>query len=300
MVMEPPARVTGSHEVKLLSSLTTNGTTFTHLPLLPYNPSEHKRGIAIAWVFIVVNSSVLPIILVYSLWYGTSMSKNIIFSIVTALFGSINIAQSSRRIWRLVQKDGRLRPLGSRRGSLDFFMIQTLISTSIAVILIAIGTSLKPVSLPLISSAPSVLLLLTSLQLSIFPLLFKTTAFRISSLPAGIPLRPGIYTILEDVVAVDCLAGAAYREALNERWLASERFRSMMWAVSWAWAWGGLIVGGAVLGVVVGIGGSGDGAAWRFGVGWGVPWVWAAVWAVGTWRFARRELRREREEWRVD
>ena len=117
MVMEPPARVTGSHEVKLLSSLTTNGTTFTHLPLLPYNPSEHKRGIAIAWVFIVVNSSVLPIILVYSLWYGTSMSKNIIFSIVTALFGSINIAQSSRRIWRLVQKDGRLRPLGSRRGS---------------------------------------------------------------------------------------------------------------------------------------------------------------------------------------
>jgi hypothetical protein len=64
--------------------------------------------------------------------------------------------------------------------------------------------------------------------------------FRISSLPRGSPLRPGIYSIIEDVIAVDGSGGLEFRQRLNLRYLASHYFRQMLHRLTLFWAFGAL------------------------------------------------------------
>ncbi|KAF8517035.1 hypothetical protein BU17DRAFT_50271, partial [Hysterangium stoloniferum] len=52
--------------------------------------------------------------------------------------------------------------------------------------------------------------------------------FRTSSLPAGTPCRPGVYTIIEDITAVDGAGGAAFRDRLNVRYESSPLFRKLI------------------------------------------------------------------------
>lgn len=61
---------------------------------------------------------------------------------------------------------------------------------------------------------------------------------RISSLPAGSPLRPGIYSVIEDVVAVDGGGGTEFRQRLNLRYMASHHFRQMLHRLTLFWAFG--------------------------------------------------------------
>jgi len=72
---------------------------------------------------------------------------------------------------------------------------------------------------------------------------FKVPApIRISSLPRGSPLRPGIYSIIEDVVAVDGSGGTEFRQRLNLRYLASHHFRMMLHRLTIFWAFGSLMI----------------------------------------------------------
>ena len=64
--------------------------------------------------------------------------------------------------------------------------------------------------------------------------------FRISSVSAGSPLRPGIYSVIEDVVAVDGGGGTEYRERLNTRYESSETFRLMIHRINVFWHVGGI------------------------------------------------------------
>lgn len=73
---------------------------------------------------------------------------------------------------------------------------------------------------------------------------------RISSLPKGEVCRPGIYTIMEDVVAVDGNGGRAFRETLDQRYKASPQFRSMLAKLSLFWSIPGLGVATAVTVIV--------------------------------------------------
>jgi hypothetical protein len=74
---------------------------------------------------------------------------------------------------------------------------------------------------------------------------FKTP-FRVSSLPSGTKTRPAIYTIIEDIVAVDGGGGRPFREALNARYEASPLFRRMLHRLNAWWGFGAVIVAGAV------------------------------------------------------
>jgi hypothetical protein len=65
---------------------------------------------------------------------------------------------------------------------------------------------------------------------------------RISSLPRGSPLRPGIYSIIEDVCAVDGGGGTEFRQRLNLRYVASHYFRRMLHRLTLFWALGALLV----------------------------------------------------------
>lgn len=52
--------------------------------------------------------------------------------------------------------------------------------------------------------------------------------FRLSSLPAGHIAHPAVFTIIEDIVAVDGGGGVQYREELMARYDASPLFRRML------------------------------------------------------------------------
>lgn len=72
---------------------------------------------------------------------------------------------------------------------------------------------------------------------------------RISSLPRGTPLRPGIYSVIEDVIAVDGSGGTEFRQRLNLRYMASHVFRQMLHRLTLFWAVGAL--GAAVATTVI-------------------------------------------------
>ena len=67
--------------------------------------------------------------------------------------------------------------------------------------------------------------------------------FRISSIAKGEKMHPMVYTIVEDIVAVDGGAGKGYRERLRARYDASWRFRLLIAQLNWFWAAGALIDG---------------------------------------------------------
>jgi hypothetical protein len=71
----------------------------------------------------------------------------------------------------------------------------------------------------------------------------RPAPFRISSIDKGEKVKPGVYTLLEDVVAVDGGAGRPYREALDARYLASPRFRKLMRDLSLFWSIPALLIG---------------------------------------------------------
>jgi len=60
--------------------------------------------------------------------------------------------------------------------------------------------------------------------------------FRMSSVAKGGKFRPGIYFLVEDIVAVELNAGRPYRAALNERYCASAEFREIFVKLSFFWS----------------------------------------------------------------
>lgn len=55
-------------------------------------------------------------------------------------------------------------------------------------------------------------------------------------------MRPGVFTLMEDVVAVDGSGGQNFREALCARYEASKEFRSMLEQLNWVWGLASLLV----------------------------------------------------------
>jgi hypothetical protein len=58
----------------------------------------------------------------------------------------------------------------------------------------------------------------------------------------GSAMIPGVLVIIEDVVAVDGGGGQDFRQALLERYEASEDFRSLLWQMNWFWGGGATVV----------------------------------------------------------
>lgn len=118
---------------------------------------------------------------------------------------------------------------------------------------------------------------------------------RISSIPRGAQLRPGIYSLVEDICAVDGGGGTAFREALDRRYEASHVFRTMLRRLGIFWAVGaeGMAVLCTILIFTVEV-------DYAYAIGWSVPFVWAGVWTLITIWYVKIELRRENREWARD
>ena len=118
---------------------------------------------------------------------------------------------------------------------------------------------------------------------------------RISSIPKGAQLRPGIYSIIEDVVAVDGSGGTEFREALNRRYEASHIFRAMLRRLGFFWAIGAQLCAALTTALIFTI--SKDAA---YCVGWSLPFVWGGIWTLGTFWYVGRKLKEEKIAWAAE
>jgi hypothetical protein len=115
---------------------------------------------------------------------------------------------------------------------------------------------------------------------------------RVSSIPKGAQLRPGIYSVIEDICAVDGSGGTAFREALDLRYESSHVFRAMLRRLGIFWAVGAEAAAVACTIVIFTVH-----ADVAYSVGWSVPFVWAGMWTLCTFWYVQRELKREKGLW---
>jgi hypothetical protein len=131
------------------------------------------------------------------------------------------------------------------------------------------------------------LVITTSLYLLHVPLLFRK-----SSYAKGERTPPGVFTIMEDVVAVDGNGGMPYRESLRARFEASPNFRKLIVEMGFFWGIGAIVIAAATTAVIFSIR-----REIAYGIGWSVPFVWAAIWTIITFWWVKKSLRKERVEW---
>jgi hypothetical protein len=143
----------------------------------------------------------------------------------------------------------------------------------------------------------------------------KRAPFRISSTPKGGEVYPGVYYLMEDVIAVNAGAGRPFREALAARYRASPRFRKMIRTQSIFWSVPSVILSIGLIVIVcihpvpkdVAYGlGRLDLSSWPKStsltliLGWGVPFVFIGVWTAISIPWIKHDMHLETVTWEED
>ncbi|KAK4561208.1 hypothetical protein LTR86_005163 [Recurvomyces mirabilis] len=267
-------------------------------PALNYNMRSRKLYIIFFWSLIVVDCVFMPIGLYFGLWYGTNLSPNIVFSIVTAALGGVSIIEYFLRLRRLLKKNSTCRVIGARRMYLDWFHWNFTFGWMVVMIELIIGTIPTYPPIRLLAMPVTSMLYVFGTELLVVDTMryFQVPApWRMSSIPRHAQLRPAIYSFIEDIVAVDGSGGTAYREAFNRRYEASHIFRAMLRRLGVFWAFGaeGIAVVCTILIFTV----QKEAA---YVIGWTVPFIWAGVWTAGTFWYVGRKLKEEKIAWAVE
>ncbi|KAE8444081.1 hypothetical protein EG329_000863 [Mollisiaceae sp. DMI_Dod_QoI] len=266
---------------------------------LPYTLHTRYRSIAIAWTIILIPPIFLNLGLFYGLWYGNpEMDRILVLTIPTAVLGVFTAIAIIERIYKLTHYSPQSRPLNSQRYALDIFqwgyfatliLISALITTALA--RGDIDDDGHELQTRLVSLPAAVLMFflatLTLLSLTLNGLEIKLP-FRFGSVEKGNVVRPAIYYIVEDVVAVDGNGGIEYREAWTRRYENSEVFRKMILELSVVWMLA-FYVFAAVFTVLV---------FWLpkeavYAVGWAGPFPLVGLMAVWTIFYVKAMLREE-------
>ncbi|KAF2801412.1 uncharacterized protein BDZ99DRAFT_403410 [Mytilinidion resinicola] len=275
-----------------------NDKCITGPPPLPYNLREHKKSIAVQWSIIVFVSCVFQIVLFYALWFGTNIDHHTVFTITQVILGIFAIQGWAVRLWRLLKKNTTATPLGSFRRYLDFFQLSFLGGFVISTLELVIGSLPEKPNLRLMAMPASSLLFYVGAQLLLVTLLHMggyPSPARLSSMSKGSVFRPGLYILIEDIVAVDGGGGVAYRKALNARYEASPMFGRLLLHLSMFWSVGALATAIIVTILVYTIN---EGVA--YGIGWGIPFIWAGLWSIITVKWTQTALAREEKWFRRD
>ncbi|KAF2266322.1 hypothetical protein CC78DRAFT_154358 [Lojkania enalia] len=277
------------------TQVTYEDPDFARPPPLNYSLRARKKAIVIFWTLIVVDSIFVPIALYFGLWYGTDLSPNAVFSISTATLGTVSIVEYFVRFRRLWRKDSSCRVIGAQRWYLDWFHWNLSVGWFFVMIELIAGTCPENPPIRLLAIPPSTMVFAIGCQLLLLDILRLRgvrAPCRISSLPVGAPLRPGIYAYIEDVVAVDGSGGTEFRQRLNLRYQASKVFREMLHRLTLFWALGCMGITIVTVAIVFTI--QRDAA---YVVGWTVPFIWAGVWTAITIPWVQRSLQYEEEQW---
>jgi hypothetical protein len=218
----------------------------------------------------------------------------------TAVLGIFTIIAIFERVWKLIRFSPQYRPLNSPRYALDIFQWGYFLAL---VIISALITSTlarddkdqddHDFQIRLMSLPVAVLLYLvatlTLLSLALNWLELKLP-FRFGSLDAGNVVRPAIFYIVEDVVAVDGGGGIEYRKAFLARYDSSPIFRRMIWDLSVLW-----MLYFYVFAILFTILVFTLPQAAVYAVGWAGPFPLAGLMAIWTIFYVKSELRKEKE-----
>jgi len=112
--------------------------------------------------------------------------------------------------------------------------------------------------------------------------------FRFGSLDAGNVVRPAVYYIVEDVVAVDGNGGVEYREAFTARYDSSPVFQKIIWTLSVVWMVAFYVFAGVFTALVFMLP-----KAAVYAVGWAGPFPLAGFLAVWTIFYVKYSLKKE-------
>lgn len=106
------------------TQVTYEDPDFTRPPPLNYSLRTRKKAIFWFWTLIILDCVCMPIGLYFGMWYGTTreqLSANAVFSISTALLGTVSIVEYFIRFHRLWKKNSGCRVIGAQRWYLDWF-----------------------------------------------------------------------------------------------------------------------------------------------------------------------------------
>lgn len=273
------------------------------LPQLPFTWHHGwRRWRLFFFAFLVfVDASALPIALYYGMKYAGNVEGWIIFAVVTTIWGGPTYLEFGLRTLRLIKKERFYRPLGTdSRWCFDMTTWTSVITITAVTALFVVGSAPHIVLLRVLCMpAPAILYCIGGvlLILNIYHYMKWPAPFRISSTAKGEPVLPGVYYLIEDVVAVNAKAGRPFREALAARYKASPRFRQMLNFQSWFWAIPSLILAIplTVIAVIDQVPATG-----AYGVCWAVPFLWIALWGAITVHMCKKDMKRERLEWESD
>ncbi|ORY11254.1 hypothetical protein BCR34DRAFT_449818, partial [Clohesyomyces aquaticus] len=268
---------------------------FNHPPDLNYSLRTRKKALAIFWTLILLDCVALPIALYFGLWYGTSLSPNAVFSISTGTLGTVSIVEYVIRFRRLWRKNSSCRVIGAQRHYLDWFHWNLSVGWFFVMIELIVGTIPRNPPIRLLALPASTMVFAIGCELlaiDIMRIAGMPAPCRISSLPMGAPLRPGIYAYIEDICAVDGSGGTEFRQRLNLRYQASKAFREMLHRLTLFWACGALGIAAVTTAIIFTI--QRDAA---YVVGWTVPFLWAGIWTAITIPWVQRSLKAEYAGW---
>ncbi|KAL6230295.1 hypothetical protein BDW75DRAFT_74614 [Aspergillus navahoensis] len=252
---------------------------------IPLKLGQYKVTITIAAACIFIGAGLLPEIVYLVLIKVVGLELWIVFTIIAAAIGAFSVLALLRRTWSLVRSDSTCRPPGSKRYHLDYFQwnfftgfcyIAALMIAAISMSRERADTSTRLISLPL-----PILILQVSSQLLCACVMTRMHArypFRISSMDRTALVRPGVYTIIEDVLAVDGGQGQEYRRLLDARYCSSKPIRVLLERLDLAWGLSGAVVATALITLIATL----SSRDTVFLIGWLAPWGWAGLLAVAT------------------
>jgi len=280
------------------TQVTYDDPDFTRPPPLKYSLRTRKKSIIYFWCLIVVDCVFMPIGLYFGMWYGLTrdqLSANAVFSISTALLGTVSIVEYFIRFYRLWKKNSSCRVIGAQRWYLDWFHWNLSVGWFFVMIELIAGTCPHDPPIRVLAMPAPTMLFAIGVELlivDVMRIMNMPAPCRISSLPQGAPLRPGIYAYIEDICAVDGSGGTEFRQRLNLRYQASKAFRVMLHRLTLFWAIGAVVCSVVCTAIIFTI--QRDAA---YVVGWVLPFLWAGVWTAITIPWVQRELKKEYQEW---
>ena len=223
-----------------------------HPDLLPQLPFTFRHGFK-RWrlggyiTLMVIDACVVPIALYYGMTFGGNVQGFIVFAIVTAIWGGPTYVEFAVRSLRLIKKEHFYKPLGvEKRWAFDITNWILVLSITTVTILLIVGAAPHNVFLRVLSMpGPAILFCLAGpvFFMSLYSALGWKAPFQISSTKKGDLVLPGIYYIVEDIVAVNSGGGRPFREGWAARYNASPIFRKMLRDQSWFWSISGILVG---------------------------------------------------------
>jgi hypothetical protein len=106
------------HAIYPHTQVTYDDPDFRKPPPLNYSLRTRRKAIFWFWFLIFVDCILMPIGMYFGMWYGLTrdqLSANAVFSISTALLGTVSIVEYFIRFIRLWRKNSNCRVIGAQR-----------------------------------------------------------------------------------------------------------------------------------------------------------------------------------------